>query len=197
MKKNGEYVGVDDKFIPEDEKYVDESLLGNKEETKKTVKKVAKGIGIGYLVFIGIFLVIFVSIFIFIGSTFIKTGKMFSKGMDIVSEQTDEKDGFIGGFASEIKSEMNKQEVDSFNSDYELYGGTRPKTYVNSILDNVVKNNKKNKDKIITVTYNDNTTSDPDEIIELKKSFEDRKKYEIILDYNEAGLVNKIRIEDI
>ena len=31
MKKNGEFVGVDEKFIPEDEKYVDESLLGNKE----------------------------------------------------------------------------------------------------------------------------------------------------------------------
>lgn len=36
MKKNGEYVGID-------EKYVDESLLGNKEETKKTATSIFKG----------------------------------------------------------------------------------------------------------------------------------------------------------
>ena len=35
MKKNGEFVGVDEKFIPEDEKYVDESLVGDKEKAKK------------------------------------------------------------------------------------------------------------------------------------------------------------------
>ena len=32
MKKNGEYVGIDEKYVSENEKYVDESLLGNKEQ---------------------------------------------------------------------------------------------------------------------------------------------------------------------
>ena len=42
MKKNGEYVGVDEKFIPENEKYVDESILGNKEETEEKIKSYVK-----------------------------------------------------------------------------------------------------------------------------------------------------------
>ena len=34
MKKNGQYVGVDEKYIPEEEKYVDESLLGPTSEIR-------------------------------------------------------------------------------------------------------------------------------------------------------------------
>ena len=62
MKKNGEFVGVDEKFIPEDEKYVDESLLGDKEKTKKTAKKFAKG----YLIFFVIFTIFAISMPIFV-----------------------------------------------------------------------------------------------------------------------------------
>lgn len=58
MKKNGEYVGVDEKFIPENEKYVDESLLGDKEKAKKTAKKFAKG----YLIFFIIFIIFVISL---------------------------------------------------------------------------------------------------------------------------------------
>ncbi len=46
MKKNSEYVGVDEKFIPEDEKYVKDSVLGNREESKNKIKKGLK-IGLG------------------------------------------------------------------------------------------------------------------------------------------------------
>lgn len=46
MKKNSEYVGVDEKFVPEDEKYVKDSILGNREETKNKIKKGLK-IGLG------------------------------------------------------------------------------------------------------------------------------------------------------
>ena len=62
MKKNGEYVGVDEKFIPENEKYVDESLLGDKEKAKNTAKKFAKG----YLIFFVIFVIFAISLPIFI-----------------------------------------------------------------------------------------------------------------------------------
>lgn len=73
MNKNGQYVGVDEKYIPEEEKYVDNTLNGeikdalndgvksvknyvsedeNKEKIKNAGKKalkVGKGIAIGYL----------------------------------------------------------------------------------------------------------------------------------------------------
>lgn len=73
MNKNGQYVGVDEKYIPEEEKYVDNTLNGeikdalndgvksvknyvSKDENKEKIKnagkkalKVGKGIAIGYL----------------------------------------------------------------------------------------------------------------------------------------------------
>ena len=73
MNKNGQYVGVDEKYIPEEEKYVDNTLNGeikdalndgvnsvknyvSKDENKVKIKntgkkalKVGKGIAIGYL----------------------------------------------------------------------------------------------------------------------------------------------------
>ena len=83
MKKNGEYVGVDEKYIPEEEKYVDNETNkeikdsindglrsvkdyvtdgDNQKEIKKTCKKslkFLKGVGIVYLILIGIFTKIF------------------------------------------------------------------------------------------------------------------------------------------
>lgn len=56
MKKNAHYVGVDDKYIPEEEKYVDDT---------KGIKNIRK-YNIGYLVFMGIMLTIVISIFIFV-----------------------------------------------------------------------------------------------------------------------------------
>lgn len=55
MKKNAHYVGVDDKYIPEEEKYVDDT---------KSIKNIRK-YNVGYLVFMGIMLTIVISIFIF------------------------------------------------------------------------------------------------------------------------------------
>lgn len=62
MKRNGEFVGVDEKFIPENEKYVDESLLGDKEKSKKVAKRVGKA----YLCFLGILVIFSISMPIFI-----------------------------------------------------------------------------------------------------------------------------------
>ena len=57
MKKNGNYVGIDEKFIPEDEKYVDPCLeMSNKER-----KKMSKTIINGQIIFmVAIFIVVIV-----------------------------------------------------------------------------------------------------------------------------------------
>ena len=56
MKKNAHYVGVDDKYIPKEEKYVDDT---------KSIKNTRK-YNIGYFVFMGIMLTFVISIFIFV-----------------------------------------------------------------------------------------------------------------------------------
>lgn len=99
MSKNAQYVGVDEKYIPEDEKYVDntlnEEIKGtindgiksaknylskeeNREKIKRTGKKglgVAKGIGIGYLCFIGFVFIMVIIVFILIFSNAFKVNQ--------------------------------------------------------------------------------------------------------------------------
>lgn len=67
MKRNSEFVGIDEQFIPEDEKYVDESILGDAEQGKNKIKKFLK-IGLGawavfVLAVIAFFVIIVISIF--------------------------------------------------------------------------------------------------------------------------------------
>ena len=53
MKKNAQYIGVDEKYIPEEERYV--------EGDSKKDAKILKGVGIGYLVvFVFIFLIVII-----------------------------------------------------------------------------------------------------------------------------------------
>ena len=54
MKKNGQYVGVDEKYVPEEERYV--------EGDSKKDAKILKGVGIGYLA-----VIIFIFIIVIIG----------------------------------------------------------------------------------------------------------------------------------
>ena len=99
MKKNGQYVGVDEKYVPEDEKYVDNNLnseikndmhnmyqgaIGyvsdkdNQEKMKNVGRKglkITKGIGIGYLVFVGIVIVMVIAIFILVFSQFFRINR--------------------------------------------------------------------------------------------------------------------------
>ena len=39
MRRNSEYMGVNEEFIPESERYVQDSILGNREETKISIKR--------------------------------------------------------------------------------------------------------------------------------------------------------------
>lgn len=200
MKKNGEYVGVDEKFVPKDEKYVDnetnEELKGvindgiksatgyvsdkdNQEKIKKAGKKglkIAKGIGIGYLIFICFIVIVFVTIFTFGIVNMIKTSQEFDK----TEKQTTES--------------SNSFDTQAFNGTFEQYNGTQPASFVKDLLENVVTNNKTKPNHIITIVSGSQSMTAADEITTYKKSLAD-KEYEVSLDYDANGYVNKITIE--
>ena len=230
MKKNGEYVGVDEKFIPENEKYVDESILGSKVEAEEKIKgyvkkggKIAKKIGIGYLCFLGVIFAFVIGIMIFAFSMFNNVRKTQNEMMNSFQQKQDEilssaqqkQDEILSSaqqnkgetissvqqqqdeILNSVQQQQNEAEKQSFNGKFELYSGTSSRLFVTTLLDNVITNNKKNSDKIITVIYNETITTDPNEIVELKQSFEQGKDYEVILDYDTNGFVNKVTIKDI
>mgnify|MGYP004613517163 FL=1 len=60
------------------------------------------------------------------------------------------------------------------------------------LLDNVITKIKKNADHSITVTYG--TTTKADEITTFKKQFDRTSQYEVALDYDSNGYINKVTI---
>ena len=111
MKKNGAYVGVDEKYIPEDEKYIDDSVneelkdsindrmrsvnsyVTNEDNQEKIINvgrkgfRIAKGIGIGYLIFFGFMFLMSIIIFFLVISTFFKMSNRFDGPFGTTSQQ--------------------------------------------------------------------------------------------------------------
>ena len=86
--------------------------------------------------------------------------------------------------------------VDDFNSDIESYSGTQYGSTISTLLDNIITKIKKNTDHSITVIYGNTTTSKADEITTLKKQFDKTMQYEVSLDYDSNGYINKVTIID-
>ena len=84
-----------------------------------------------------------------------------------------------------------------FNSNYEFYTGTQYKGVISSfILDKVITNNKTNQSHLISVVYKNHNTTNPEEIKNLKNELDDWHQYEVSLDYDTDGYINKITIEE-
>lgn len=113
-----------------------------------------------------------------------------------VSEDYDN-DGYINKITIEAKKEyVDEVSKKTFNFTYETSNGTQNGFSVKNLLDDVITNNKTNKDHILNVIYKDTNTTDVEIIKNLKSNFDEWTKYEISLDYDENGYVNQITIED-
>lgn len=202
MKKNGQYVGVDEKYIPKDEKYVDNDLNSeikddlhnmykgakgyvsdkdNQEKMKNVGKKglkVLKGVGIGYIVFFGIIVLI---ILIIVGTMISRFSKMDKNSKD---------------FNDLSNNVVNKIEIENFNYEIELYSGTQYGQMVKVLLDNIVTKVKKNTEHPISVVYNSKKISKADEITALKKQINTTTEYEVSMNYDSNGFINKVTISN-
>ena len=109
----------------------------------------------------------------------------------------------------ELEDKINKEQEeyhenfskDSFNSTFEINQGTKSGMFAKSQVDNIIKNNKKDKEHLIEVIF-DGTSygTDPSKISNVKnnlREFNGNKfqEYEISLDYDDKGYVNKVTIE--
>ena len=104
------------------------------------------------------------------------------------------KNSFFENAEKLINKGTSDIEKKSFNGKYELFSGTQDGDEVKSLLDDVIKNNKTNEKKI-SVVYNEQNTSDPEIIKNIKTSITGMKSYEVSLDYDTDGYINKLTIE--
>ena len=83
-----------------------------------------------------------------------------------------------------------------FNSSFEMYMGTEYGSSVGRLLDEIITNNKKNEDNLVTVKFKETNTKDPEEIKNLKKQLDEWTKYEVSFEYDDDGLIYLATIEE-
>ena len=96
-----------------------------------------------------------------------------------------------------IKDKVDQSKIDNFNWTFEMYSGTTSGFFVHNLIDDVITNNKKNSDHIIRVNFDSVSSTDTNEIKDLKKNIDYKPNvyFEVSLDYDEDGYVYQITIE--
>lgn len=90
----------------------------------------------------------------------------------------------------------NRVAAEDFNFTFKGYNGTKNKFFIEGYLDTIVTNNKTNQDHQISVKFNNQETTNPDEIVSIKQSLLDNKEYELSMDYDTQGYFNKLTITE-
>lgn len=212
MRKNGEYVGVDEKYIPDDEKYVNDSLndeikgfvtdgvkaarnyvsdKDNQEKIKKTGKKglkILKHLSIGYLVFVGIIIVLFISIFVIAFSSFFRMSKT---GVNNI----DDSNSVINNIKDQINDNSSTlYDTTSFNSSLEVYKGSKLGISVLTLLENVVLKIESYSERSLIVIFNNRVYDNVEDIRSLMNEVDSTIKYDISFDYDSSGYITKVNI---
>ena len=108
---------------------------------------------------------------------------------------------FKDKFNKDMEESDLKFDKNSFNSNYTFYSGTQPGQSVSMLIDNIINKNKTEKDHLVELTF-DNTSygTDSDNIKQTKHMIQtfkgyDIQYYEVSMDYDDNGYVNKVTIE--
>ena len=98
----------------------------------------------------------------------------------------------------EIADKINKQQEavkkEIFNFQFNNDNGTKSAFFLERILDEIIQSNKKYDRKVLLV-FNGKETFDESEIIEIKHSLDGN--YEVSLNYDDEGYINKINVDKI
>lgn len=84
----------------------------------------------------------------------------------------------------------------SFNLPFEIVTGTKKGVEVKNTLDDIISSNKTN-DRKISLVFNGESTSNEEKIIEIKHGLENWENFEVIVNYDDNGYVNEIKVEKI
>ena len=175
-----------------------DKLTDDNIDLKDKNKAKDKGNNINTILVIVIIVIVVGLLLSFVFSFFGLFGKIFNNSFGIINSISDDMNGgIVDKFNDMSNAVVNKAEISTFNSKLESRVGTQSNNATSWVLDDVNTNNKKNKDNIVTVTYNGNKTSDETEIINIKHSLQSEKKYEITFDYNEDNYIYNVNIADI
>ena len=182
------------------------SLEGNKQEKKvETKKKDNSNRKIILYIVIIIFVASLATLVYRVGSDIKEKSDAVKEEMNKAKEEAKRKQEEIERKQQEVEQEMEQKELErkkeSFNYTFEKYQGTESKAATGWQIDEAIQNNKTNNEHLIEVVF-DGTSygTDPNKIKEIKNSLRnfngyEIQHYEISLDYDDNGYVNKVTIE--
>ena len=126
-------------------------------------------------------------------------GRMINQvSSEFVSQTSDEQSVF--GIFGEIFEKIRKIKQESFNSNLkDRYYGSVSGAFIDSFIDEVLKSNEENNDKLITLKYKDFESNSATDIRALKRQIKNgiNDQYEVYYEYDEEGYINKAIIEDV
>lgn len=186
MKKNSDYVGIDEKYIPENEKYVEETIQYDKNKAKKYIK----GGIIVYLAVFGIIFLMVIGVFVFVFFGFTGISKKANGIINTVEEKSKEQ-------LNDTSEKSKEFEITKFNNPFSYYEGQQLGVKVNSLLNKVVSSNGKNSNHLITVIYGDIQSSDSATIISIESKLDNFTNYSVVYGYDSDGYINKITISNM
>lgn len=86
---------------------------------------------------------------------------------------------------------ITKQEIQRFNSSYQLYAGSNMGGSVISLLDRIITNNKTEERKI-SISYAGSETLDENEIRNIKNQIDIFDDFDVICEYDQEGFIYKM-----
>lgn len=183
------------------------SLEGNKHENKVEPKKKDNSNRkiILYIVII-IFVASLATLVYRVGSDIKEKSDAVKEEINKTKEETKRKQKELEEKIRKQQEEMKQEELErkkkSFNNTFETYQGTESGTATGWQIDKIIKNNKTNNEHLIEVVFDGvSYGTDSDRIKEIKNSLNNNwtgsgfQEYEISLDYDDNGYVNKVTIE--
>ncbi len=174
----------------------DDARVKKEEEKMKPEKKERK-------------FILYIMIIIFVASSvtlIYRVGLSLKDKFDAIKEESNKHinnvNQQIQDAQNKIKEEQAQEEIDSFNRDFETWVGTQPAAGASYQIDRVIKNNKKNSSHLIEVVFNGTSYgTDPSSIQSTKNSLSTwtadnhLQHYEVSVDYDSNGYINRVTIE--
>lgn len=165
-----------------------------------TAKSVSKFVAIPAAIIIILAILTFVFIFSRIGKVVATNDKPSSSAWESnnSSNTKDIEDTIDNFFDKQEEKEQNskaEQEKQSFNFQFFQVNGTQNDFFLkNRILDIIIQSNKTH-DRLVSLVFEGKETTDEKEIIDIKHSL--KGDYEVSLNYDDDGYINKVIVEKI
>lgn len=99
--------------------------------------------------------------------------------------------------SSNVSDEAAKKELEKkvYDFNWRYSSGKKATVFVKSMLNDVINSNRTNKERFITVKFNDIETQDSDEILKIIDQLEQYGEYNVLLDYDTDGFITTMTIK--